>query len=138
MSTSRIRCVITVTTKVNPTESVEKVETALRRVLGKIDLKRVEENGSIVLKSRMEGLEALKYFKEQLKKQRIRDAARSFISSRAEERSISFGLNKQAAYVGRISFYHPQESPLGPIQININGDVDKIINFLCDIETNLS
>jgi len=135
MSTSRIMCDINVTTKVNPTESVEKVETALRRVLGGIDLKRVEENGFIVLKSHMEGLEALKYFKEQLKKQRIRDAARSFISSRAEEGGISFGLNKQAAYVGRISFYHPQESPLGPIQINISGDVDKIINFLCDVET---
>lgn len=135
MSASRIRCAVTVTTKVNPTESVEKVETALRRVLGEIDPKRVEENGSVILKSHMEGLEALKYFKEQLKKQRIRDAARSFISSRAEEGSISFGLNKQAAYVGRISFYHSQESPLGPIQIKISGDVDEIINYLCNSET---
>ncbi|MGQ9679271.1 MAG: RNA-binding domain-containing protein [Candidatus Bathyarchaeia archaeon] len=134
MSKSKMRCVITVVTKVNPTESVEKVETAIRRVLGEIDLKRVEENGHLFLESRVEGSEALKYFKEQLKRQRIRDAARSFLSSRSEESSIAFGLNKQAAYMGRISFYHPQESPLGPIQIEISGDTGEIINFLCNIE----
>jgi len=44
---------------------------------------------------------------------------------------MSFGLNKQAAYMGRASFYGSRESPLGPIQLTIRGDTDEVIRFLC-------
>jgi predicted RNA binding protein with dsRBD fold (UPF0201 family) len=62
---------------------------------------------------------------------RIRDAARSLFTRIAEEGLLSFGLNKQAAYVGHASFYSSGEASLGPIQVTISGEVDTLIDYLC-------
>jgi predicted RNA binding protein with dsRBD fold (UPF0201 family) len=48
---------------------------------------------------------------------------------------IRFYLNKQAAFVGRVSFCEPVgESPLGPISIRIEAmDPLRVVNFLASI-----
>ncbi len=116
----------------NPTESREKVEAAVRNVLGDIALQTSEHRGLTVLEWEFEGLEGLRHFRDILRRNRIRDAARALFTRSAQGDLLSFGLNKQAAYVKRVSFYRSRESPLGPIQVTIKGDITKAIAYICD------
>lgn len=123
---------VSVRTTVNPTESREKVEAAVRNVLGDIALQASERSGLTVLEWEFEGLEGLRHFRDLLRRNRIRDAARALLTRSAQGDLLSFGLNKQAAYAKRVSFYRSRESPLGPIQVTIKGDVDEAIAYICD------
>ena len=123
---------VSVRTTVNPTESREKVEAAVRNVLGDIALQASERSGLTVLEWEFEGLEGLRHFRDLLRRNRIRDAARALLTRSAQGDLLSFGLNKQAAYVKRASFYRSRESPLGPIQVTIKGDVNEAIAYICD------
>lgn len=122
---------VTVRTTVNPTESLEKVETAVKNVLGEIRLESSNRGDLTILEGHCDGIEALRYLRDLLRRMRIRDAAHALFTRNAHESLLSFGLNKQAAYAGRVSFYHSREAPLGPIQITINGDVHEAIKYLC-------
>jgi predicted RNA binding protein with dsRBD fold (UPF0201 family) len=123
---------VSVRTTVNPTESREKVEAAVRNVLGDIALQASEHSGLTVLECEFKGLEGLRHFRDLLRRNRIRDAARALLTRSAQGDLLSFGLNKQAAYVKRISFYRSRESPLGPIQVTIKGDVAEAIAYICN------
>lgn len=127
-----IRVELEVEVAVNPTEDVEKVERAVRNVLGDIDLKRTTRGDISVLEGYLDDLKSLHHLKELIKRLRIRDAARAYLTRIVRGDILKFGLKKQAAYVGRVSFYHPREAPLGPIQITIKGDVDKAIRYLSE------
>ena len=126
------RIKIEVEATVNPTESVEKVKRALINVLGEINLKHTVRRDGTVLKAHLEGIESLRHLKELLRRMRIRDAARAHLTHSIRGDNLTFGLNKQAAYAGRVSFYHPREALLGPIQITISGDVDEVLRYLCE------
>jgi predicted RNA binding protein with dsRBD fold (UPF0201 family) len=126
------RVEITVRTIVNPTESVEKVEKSIKNVLGDVDLSIENRGGNQFLVGRLEGIEALEHLKAKIRRERVRDAAKSLFTRIADRNRLSFGLNKHAAFVGRLSFYGSGESPLGPIQITIVGDIDSVIDSLCE------
>lgn len=126
------RVEIEVETIVNPTESVEKVERAVRNVLGEVDLQQTVYDEVTVLRARMKGMESLRHLKNLLRQMKIRDTARSKLSNSMEGNTLTFGLNKQAAYAGRVSFYRHREAPLGPIQITIYGDVNEAVQYLCE------
>jgi hypothetical protein len=122
----------TVRTTVNPTEDSEKVAKAVRNMLGDVELEQSERGGSIVLEGRLDRIEDLAPLRDAFARMRIRDAARSFFTRIAQEGLLSFGLNKQAAYAGHASFYSSGQSPLGPIQVTIKGDVSEAIAYLCN------
>lgn len=122
---------VSVRVEVHPTESREKVERAVRNVLGEVSLTAVDRGDTTVLEGSLEGLESLSYLRDLLRRTRIRDAARGLLTRISKEGAMSFGLNKQAAYMGRASFYGAGESPLGPIQIVISGDAMKAVEYLC-------
>lgn len=129
------RVEVSVRTTVNPTESREKVETAVRNVLGDIVLESSEMGGLIILECKFEDLESLRHLRDLLRRMRIRDAARATFTRSAQGGLLSFGLNKQAAYAKRISFYSSRESPLGPIQVTVKGDTAAAIAYVCDRDT---
>jgi len=122
---------ISIRVEVRPTESREKVESAVRNVLGEVSLTAVDRGDTTVLESSLQGVESLSYLRDLLRRTRIRDAARGLLTRMCGEGVMSFGLNKQAAYMGRASFYGAGESPLGPIQIVITGEVTKAVDYLC-------
>jgi len=126
------RVEIEVEAVVNPTESAEKVERAVRNVLGDMDLDCSARGGVTVLRGRLEGVESLRHLRGLLRRMRIRDAARAFLSRNVRGNVLSFGLNRQAAFSRRVSFYNAMEAPLGPIQITVRGDADGAIRYLCD------
>jgi predicted RNA binding protein with dsRBD fold (UPF0201 family) len=126
------RIEVIVRAMVNPTESAEKVDRSIRNMLGDIDLSPENRGGNRYLVGYLVGIESLENLKAQIRKERVREAARSLFTRIADNNRLSFVLNKQAAFVGRLSFYVSGEAPLGPIQIIIRGDMKAVIDFLCE------
>ena len=115
--------VVQVETLVNPTESEEKVKTAAANVFGTVPIAvKPSHNGSI-LEAEMKGQDTLIRFRNLLRNDRIRDAARRALYLGAKKEAIVFCLNKQVAFVGHISFSEEMaESPLGSIKVTVTCD----------------
>lgn len=107
---------------VHPTEDEEKVSRAVRNVLGDVNLESVPLKRGLLLRAEGEGLEVLSYLRRGLEKGRIRDAARAFLQGSIHGETIIFDMNKQAAYVGHISFSIEGVSPLGSIRVIVECD----------------
>ena len=116
--------------EVHPTESREKVVKAVQTVMGEIELQESEQGHIKVLEGRLEKMEDIILLRDLFSRMRIRDAAFSLLTGAAVDDCLSFGLNKEAAYAGRASFYIAGASPTGPIQVELSGDIDKVIEFL--------
>lgn len=118
---------------VNPTEDQSKVERALGNIFPSGTIKRTNL-GEDVIKLEVVGigLEFLKTLRSLIKQERIRSAARSILMNGTHGRQLRFYLNKQAAFVGRVSFCEPVgESPLGPISVRIETvDPIHVIDYL--------
>ncbi|MCC6004469.1 MAG: hypothetical protein LM590_09030 [Thermofilum sp.] len=108
----------------NATESFEKV---LESILNIFDFEKQECR--VVAEHEKEYVECIAHstrpllkFRHLLRQQRILDAARSCIERGLESAHTTFLLNKQAAFMGKISFcsYETGESPMGPITVAID------------------
>ena len=123
---------ILIEAEVNPTEDIEKVKLAIENVFGtvKYEVKKLHRGKLITAKAK--GTAGLTKFYNLLRRERIRDAARTVLFEGANEGSITFYLNKQVAYAGHISFCKPSaESPLGPIKVQIKCENPKeLIDWL--------
>ncbi|KYH36814.1 MAG: hypothetical protein AYL29_010580 [Candidatus Bathyarchaeota archaeon B24] len=113
-------CKVRVYAELNPTEDRSKVEKAMHSIVPSAEIRLVEEPGFRYLIGEAEGLDALKRLKAMLEARRIRDAARAVLLRWMESNRVVMYFNKQAAYMGRISFSEPSgESPLGPIRVEV-------------------
>jgi predicted RNA binding protein with dsRBD fold (UPF0201 family) len=117
--------------EVHPTESLEKVVKAVQAVMGEIELHESDQGPITILEGRFEKMDNLLPLRDLFSRTRIRDAALSLLTGAAVDERLSFGLNKEAAYAGRASFHLSGASPTGPIQIELTGDIDKVIEYLC-------
>lgn len=63
---------------------------------------------------------SLDRFAELLRRQRIRDSSREVLLGSIRGRRMVFHLNKQAAFVGRVSF--SAHAPLGDIRVTVVSD----------------
>lgn len=121
--TEPARTELRVEAEVNPTEDPDKVRVAVDKIFGELPLRLIEEEHGNRLAAMADGLEPLSAFKELLKREQIRAAARKVLFSGLRGNTITFYLNKQVAYVGHISFSQSEgESPLGPIRVEISCD----------------
>jgi hypothetical protein len=110
-------------TEINPTEGEEKVETAVRNVLGKVSVTIKPQGKGSVLTAEASGQDSLVKLRSLLRTDRIRDAARKALFHSIRGNTISFCLNKQVAFAGHISFSEESaESPLGPIRVTITSE----------------
>ncbi|UCH32895.1 MAG: hypothetical protein JSV05_07915 [Candidatus Bathyarchaeota archaeon] len=119
--------------EVNPTEDVSKVKQAVENIFGSLNLEeKLQQGGSSLLTTLTKNRESLVKFKQLLRRERIRDAARTVLLKSLDKDTISFNLNKQVAFVGHLSFCEPvAESPLGPIKVKITSDnPKKLIDWL--------
>jgi len=109
--------------EVNPTEDPEKVRRAMENIFGSTEFEVKPHGRGSLLVAKTKGIDGLTKLYNLLRRERIRDAARSVLFDGLGEKSIVFYLNKQVAYAGHISFSKPvAESPLGPIRIQIRCD----------------
>ena len=116
----------------NPTESPEKVNRVIVRLFGDVEVKHIEDHGSDYLNATLDGINALKTLKSHIAQERIRNSVRSMLTRWASDSGkVTFHLNRQAAYVGHVSIYHADKVPMGPIEVDIEGDPQEIIDYLC-------
>jgi predicted RNA binding protein with dsRBD fold (UPF0201 family) len=112
------------TAEINLTENPEKVKLAVENILGavKFEIKPRKQGGGTFV-ARATGTEWLTKLYNLLRREHIRDAARSVMFKGLEGNTITFYLNKQVAFVGHLSFSEPAgESPLGSIKVTITCD----------------
>jgi len=124
---------VTVEAAVEPTEDEKKVERALLKLFPSERAERKTEEGNTVgLVVRGSGLEFLSALRNLIRQERIRNTARAIFLRSAEERVMRIYLNKQAAFMGRVSFCAPVgESPHGPITIAVESDqMQVVIDYL--------
>jgi predicted RNA binding protein with dsRBD fold (UPF0201 family) len=129
--------IVRVRASLNPTESSEKV---LKSILNLFDFKEAEcertssgEKEYIICVAR--SISPLYKLRNLLRQQRILDAARSYIERGMEDTRTVFYLNKQAAFMGKVSFctYETGESPLGAIVVSIefeNCGPEQVLDWL--------
>jgi len=116
----------------NPTESPEKVERAITRLFGDIEIKHIKNHEMDHLEATLDGIDALKTLRSHLAQERIRDSVRAMLTRWASDSDkVTFHLNRQAAYAGHVSIYHANKVPMGPIEVGIEGDPQEIIDYLC-------
>jgi len=81
-----------------------------------------------VMVGEAKGREALVKFRNLLRSDRIRDAARRALFAGIRGGSIRFCLNKQVAFAGHVSFCEEfAESPLGPLRVTIECEDPRLL-----------
>lgn len=112
--------------EVNPTEDPEKVKTAVGNLFTSSSEELLAKGRGCLFTVKAKGREGLAKFYTLLRQERILNAARRVLTKGNSGDGITFCLNKQAAYMKRISFCEPMgESPLGPIMVEIKTDDTK-------------
>ncbi len=101
---------LTIRARCHPTEDRDKVVSAIKNVFPDASF---QGDDPIVAHSC-----SLETFSELLKRQRIRDAARAALRRGLKQGSSSFALNKQVAFVGKISFSEESHA-LGDIEVSM-------------------
>jgi len=112
--------------EVKPTEAREKVEAAIKLIFPILELSLV--GNSLVGEST--SVESLERLHQLLRQQAIRDSARSVMLRSRRDNVVRFMLNRQVAFVGKVSFT-AGESPLGPIVVTLEApDIEGLIDYL--------
>jgi predicted RNA binding protein with dsRBD fold (UPF0201 family) len=120
---------VTVRTPCLPTEDSEKVRKAVLNLFpdGMIE----ETDGAITARTG-----SLERFKELVRSYRILDATRRILLRGKQGDSTSFLVNKQVAFVGKISYVEERLS-LGSIEVTIeDDDLDKLIDAVAPVTVN--
>ena len=114
---------VLVEAEINPTETEEKVKTAVANMFGNLSIQVKTSKVGSVLTAEAKNREALENLRNTLRRDRIRAAARKVLYTRTREKTIRFCLNKQVAFTGHVSFSQETgECPLGPIKVTIESE----------------
>ncbi len=118
--------------EINPTESQTRVEKAIQNLFGNISMRKKARHQGELLIGEARGAESLSTLQSLLRRERIRNAARTVLLEGLSSKGIFFCLNKQVAYTGHLSFSKEEaESPLGPIKVRIEcTNPRQLINWL--------
>jgi len=123
---------ILVKTPLKDTENVEKVKQAILNIISSalFEVEKSDEMQYLVAESKE--LSALSPFHKRLREQKTLQTARTILKQNSSGNSVTFCLNKQAAYAGHIHFCQPEgESPLGPIVVKVTYEkLDLLIDWL--------
>ena len=123
---------IRVEVEIRPTEDEKKVKKAVLNVFEpeKINIINIGERRLLVAEAN--SYYSLLKLHELLRRERILDAARSYMIKGMAPGLLVFKLNKQAAYMGHVSFVdYDSEAPLGPITFIIETSrVSELVDWL--------
>ncbi len=109
-----------------PSEDPEKVRTAILKVFPDAEL----ETGEDEIKGRTDNLDR---FSKQIRKQKILDTTRSVMVHGKRGDRTRFFLNKQVAFVGKVSFCE-ERTILGTIKVVVTDeDIDGLIDRVAPI-----
>ncbi len=112
---------VTIRTLLRPTEDPEKVRTAILNLFP--DCEIATGQGEIVAKAA-----SLERFKTMIRNQKILDSIRKTLLSGVSPGSTSLSLNKQAAFVKRVSLSEGRAA-LGNMEVTIESeDIERLID----------
>lgn len=118
-----VEVTVLVEAEIKPTENEEKVKAAVCNLLSNVSITVKSEGKGCVLMGQASGQDSLVKFRNLLRTDRIRDAARKVLFRSIRGDTVSFCLNKQVAFAQHVSFCEEMaESPLGPIRVTITSD----------------
>jgi len=123
---------IRVEVEIRPTEDEDKVRRAVSQIF-ELESYRISDAGDYrILIGESGSISSLLRMREIIIRERIADTARRIMSRGTIDRYVSFKLNKQAAYAGKLSFVEEDhESSLGPINVFIEArDAKELIDWL--------
>ena len=101
------KLILKIEVEVNPTEDANNVRKAVENVFGNVEFELKLLRRCSLLTVHAEGLESLTKFCNLLRRERIRDAARTVLFKGLRNGTITFYFNKQAAFMGHLSFSEP-------------------------------
>ncbi|MEM0441037.1 MAG: RNA-binding domain-containing protein [Candidatus Caldarchaeum sp.] len=115
---------------VHPTENEEKIIQALLNIFPTASILR--NQGHVVAK--IDSLKGLEKLRMMIRSRRIRTTVRSLLQKGRSNGRIVFYLNKQAAAMGKLSFYEKGEvMALGPIEVIVETtQPNELINWLTE------
>lgn len=116
---------ITIICRYYPTENIDKIVVGLQKIFPEAKFEVREEYIYGEAKT-------LHTFSELLKKQRIRDTARSVLYDGIKNNKTSFRLNKQVMTVGIVNFA-VENMPLGDVEVTIEAEENEDIQSIIDI-----
>lgn len=117
---------IEISCPVYPSEDPEKVRTAILKVFPDAQLETTDENITGTT-------ESIERFSKQIRKQKILDTTRSVMIRGKRGDRTRFFLNKQVAFVGKISFCE-EKTILGTIKVLvIDDDIDALIDRVAPV-----
>ncbi|MBC7108348.1 MAG: hypothetical protein H5T41_06140 [Methanomassiliicoccales archaeon] len=107
--------IITVRAKCYPTEDPERVKRAILNIFPESTLTEYED-GFIANTASVEKLSEL------IRNMKILDSARAVLLRGREGNKVRFRINKQVAFVGKLSFVEDRDPPLGSIEVVIEDE----------------
>jgi predicted RNA binding protein with dsRBD fold (UPF0201 family) len=117
--------IITAIAPCHPTEDRDKVRQALLNIFPGAEI----EEGTDQLTARTESADRLR---EIILDNHIRDTARGVMLRGMSDGGTRFTLNKQVAFVGKVSFLD-EPAALGGIDVTVkDNDIEKVIDFLAE------
>ncbi|MBZ2165392.1 RNA-binding domain-containing protein [Methanobacterium spitsbergense] len=116
-----MKCKMTAKARVNPTEDLDKVITAISNIF-KFDELEIGD-GYVVVTGENDSLIPLR---DSLKERKIRDTAERMFIKGAEKGKITFSLSKQAAFVSIPNIVDREMSALGEIDVTIETDNETV------------
>lgn len=122
---------VVATAKVYPSEDVNKVIDAIKNVINNTIIKVVDNNVIAIAK----GKDALRLIYQQSKSRETVGVLKKKLFDNLTDDQTWFYINKQAAHAGTIVVCDDiQESPLGPIKIEIrSNDINAVIEWLTNM-----
>ena len=128
MKIPELSCSIEVFCSINPSEDLQKIETAILNIFPDIEIK----NTNVEITGTSKKIESLSKIFEVIHNRRITNTYRRILNQNLSNNSTWFYLNRQAAYVDVIALCNEEdESPLGPIEIVLNSDqIEQVIDWL--------
>ncbi len=114
---------ISVHASVRPTERVENIVSAIENIFPGLIMDIREDRIEAY-----DGPDSMTSFHKLLREQMILDTARSVMMNGRVGDATRFRLNKQAAFMGKVSF-PVEEEPLGSLHVQITGG-ERVIDWL--------
>jgi predicted RNA binding protein with dsRBD fold (UPF0201 family) len=119
---------IKIKAQIQTTEDPSKVTKAITNIFGDIQL--IHNTEKNVLTGKITEIKSLAYFRNRIAQDRIRTTLNNTLLRWMNEDYLSFGLNRQAAFAGHVSLNLINEDAMGPIQVQIKGNIQEVLEFL--------
>ena len=128
MNIPSLNCKIEMFCRVNPSESIEKIEKAISNIFPY----SIINNNNLSINAQSKELRSFEKIYQFIHNNKLQKNYLRLLEDHLQDDTTWFYLNKQAAFVEQIAICEESdESPLGPIKVSItSSNIDAIIDWI--------